>query len=73
MNKIIVDVKGKSCPIPVVEARKALRQAKEGDIIEIIGTNESSKGEIQMMINATGKKVQEIIETKECWKIIIVC
>jgi TusA-related sulfurtransferase len=73
MSKIIVDVRGKSCPVPVVEVRKALRQAKEGDIIEVTGTNESSKGEIPMVAEAAGKKVDSIIEEENYWKIIIKC
>lgn len=43
MSEIKVDCTGETCPIPLVETRKALRKAKEGDIVEVIGTHPSSK------------------------------
>ncbi len=73
MNIIKVDVTGKTCPIPLVEVRKAIRQAKEGDIIEIMGTNEASKKEIPMAVKAVGKEIKEIIDDGNIWKIVIKC
>jgi len=43
MVKIRVDCTGETCPVPLVETRKALRKAKEGDVVEVIGTHPSSK------------------------------
>ncbi|MGD0818998.1 MAG: sulfurtransferase TusA family protein, partial [Methanomassiliicoccales archaeon] len=37
MVEIKVDCLGKNCPTPLVETRKALRKAKKGDVVEIIG------------------------------------
>ena len=45
MAEIKVNCVGETCPIPLVETRKAIRKAKEGDIIEVIGTHPSSKKE----------------------------
>lgn len=73
MNKIIVNVIGQVCPVPLVEVRKALRKAREGDEIEVIGTHDSSKKEIPMAVEAAGKKVKQIIEEDKQWKIIIQC
>jgi len=46
MAEIKVDCRGETCPVPLVETRKALRKAKEGDIVEVIGTHPASKKEI---------------------------
>ncbi|KXB03119.1 SirA family protein, partial [candidate division MSBL1 archaeon SCGC-AAA261F19] len=32
-----INVTGETCPVPLVEARKAIRQASPGEIIEITG------------------------------------
>ena len=48
MATINVDSTGETCPIPLVEARKALRRAERGDIVEIRGTHPASKKEIPM-------------------------
>ena len=56
MSEIKVDVRGETCPIPLVEMRKALRKAAEGDIIEIIGTHPASLKEIPMAAEALNVK-----------------
>ena len=71
MNEIKVDCTNKSCPIPLVETRKALRTAKEGDIVEIIGTHPASKKEIPMAVKALGLEIISIEEEGGTWKIRI--
>ena len=39
MEEIRVDVRGETCPVPLVEMRKAVRKAKPGDVIEVIGSH----------------------------------
>ncbi len=72
MAEIKVDCTGEICPIPLVEMRKALRKAKEGDIIEVTGTDPSSKKEIPMAVKAMELELLDIQEEKEgVWKIRI--
>lgn len=71
MNEIKVDCTNKSCPIPLVETRKALRNAKEGDIVEIIGTHPTSKKEIPMAVKALGLEIISTEEEGGIWKIRI--
>lgn len=71
MAEIKVDCTGKNCPIPLVETRKALRKAKEGDLIEIIGTHPPSKKEIPMAVKALGLELIDVQENDGVWKIRI--
>ncbi len=71
MAKIKVDVKGQTCPVPLVECRKALRKASTGDIVEIEGTHPASKKEIPMAVKALGYKIVSIEEEGSTWKIKI--
>ena len=71
MAEIKVDCTGETCPVPLVEARKALRKAKEGDIVEVVGTHPSSKKEIPMAVKALGLEVIDIQEKDGVWKIKI--
>ncbi len=71
MSDIKVDCTGETCPVPLVETRKALRKAKEGDIVEIVGTHPSSKKEIPMAVKALGLEVIDIQEKDGVWKIKI--
>jgi len=72
MAEIKVDCIGETCPVPLVETRKALRKAKEGDIIEVIGNHPSSRKEIPMALKAMGLELLEVQEEPGgTWKIPI--
>ena len=60
MVDIKVDCVGETCPVPLVETRKAIRKAKEGDIIEVTGNHPSSKKEIPMAVKAMGLELLEV-------------
>ena len=71
MAEIKVDCTGETCPIPLVETRKALRKAKEGDIVEVIGTHPASKKEIPMAVKALGLELIDVQEEGGVWKVRI--
>ena len=72
MTEIKVDCIGENCPVPLVETRKALRKAREGDIIEVTGTHPSSKKEIPLAVKALGLELLDVNEDSEgIWKIRI--
>ena len=71
MAEIKVDCKGETCPIPLVETRKALRKAKEGDIVEVIGTHPASKKEIPMAVKSLGLELIDVQEEGGVWRIRI--
>ncbi|TEU00217.1 MAG: sulfurtransferase TusA family protein [Candidatus Stahlbacteria bacterium] len=71
MAEIKVDCINETCPVPLVETRKALRKASSGDIVEVIGTHPSSKEEIPMAARAMGLKVIGVEEEDGVWKIRI--
>jgi len=71
MAEIKVDCIGETCPVPLVETRKALRKAKEGDIVEVTGNHPSSKKEIPMAVKALGLKLLDVEESGGTWKIRI--
>jgi len=71
MAEIKVDCRGETCPVPLVETRKALRKAKKGDIVEVIGTHPASKKEIPMAVKALGLELIDVQDEGELWKIRI--
>lgn len=71
MAEIKVDCMGETCPVPLVETRKALRKAQEGDIIEVQGTHPSSKKEIPMAVRSMGLELLDVQEKEGVWKIRI--
>ncbi len=72
MTETNIDVRGETCPVPLVECRKALRKASSGDEIIIVGTHPASKKEIPMACEAMGLEVMDIDENEDKeWKIRI--
>jgi TusA-related sulfurtransferase len=71
MAEILVDCRGETCPVPLVETRKVIRQAKPGDIIVVVGTHPASREEIPMAARALGLEVLSIEGTENNWTIRI--
>jgi len=71
MAEIKVDCRGETCPVPLVEVRKALRKATPGDMIEVVGTHPASKKEIPMAVEALKLKLLSVEGTDTDWKICI--
>ncbi len=69
--EIRVDCRGENCPIPLVETRKALKRAKPGDVVVVIGTHPASKEEIPMAVKALGLKLLGIEQEGDVWTIRI--
>ncbi|KYK38298.1 MAG: sulfurtransferase TusA family protein [Theionarchaea archaeon] len=73
MSTIEVDCVGETCPVPLVETRKAIRKASPGDIIEVTGTHPASKKEIPMAVKELGLELLGVEEEADgkTWKILI--
>ena len=69
MPEIKVNCAGETCPVPLVETRKAIRKAEKGDLIEVTGTHPASKKEIPMALKAMGLELLEVKEEGEAWTI----
>ena len=71
MAEIRVDVRCETCPVPLVETRKALRRASAGDVIEVLGTHPASRKEIPMAVEALRLKLLSVEGSDTEWVIRI--
>ena len=71
MAEMRLDVRGETCPVPLVEVRKALRRAVPGDVVEVIGTHPSSKKEIPLAVKALRLELLSVEEEGDTWTIRI--
>jgi TusA-related sulfurtransferase len=71
MAEFKVDVRGETCPVPLVETRKALRKAAPGDLIQVVGTHPSSKKEIPMAVQALKLELLSVEGPDNDWTIRI--
>jgi selenium metabolism protein YedF len=50
----IINVLGKPCPIPVIEAKKALRKAAPGEAVRVLVDNDISRQNLEKMAKGLG-------------------
>jgi selenium metabolism protein YedF len=50
----VINVLGKPCPIPVIEAKKALRKAAAGEQVRVLVDNDISRQNLEKMANGMG-------------------
>ena len=54
MSETILDVKGMSCPLPVLRANKALRALEPGDRLRVLATDRAAVADFQAFCRETG-------------------
>ncbi len=59
---VILDVKGLSCPMPVLRTKKAIDAMSSGQTLRIIATDPAAKSDIPALLNRLG---HEIMSTGE--------
>lgn len=57
-----LDATGLLCPLPVLKARKAIRQAETGDILLVTATDPGSVRDFQAFCEAQGHRLVESSE-----------
>ena len=71
MAEFKIDVRGETCPVPLVETRKALLKAEPGDVVEVVGTHSSSRKEIPMAVKALKLELLSVEGSNTDWTIRI--
>ena len=54
MTETLLDVKGLSCPLPVLRANRALRSLAPGDRLRVLATDRAAVGDFQAFCRETG-------------------
>ncbi|MFQ6084982.1 MAG: sulfurtransferase TusA family protein [Candidatus Bathyarchaeia archaeon] len=67
----VLDVRGKSCPFPVLMTRDQLRKMKGGEILEVVENYPQSKDNIRRFAEKHGHKVLSVIKEKAYYRIFI--
>ncbi len=53
----VLDVRGKFCPVPVMETAKAITQIKIGDVLEVLATDPAADPDIKAWAKRMGHEV----------------
>ncbi|MBU2559639.1 DsrE/DsrF/DrsH-like family protein [archaeon] len=66
-----IDVRGKSCPMPVLKTKKAIDGLEDGQVVEVLATDKGSKSDIPAWASKTGNKVLEVVEEGDVIKFYV--
>ncbi|MDA8325946.1 MAG: sulfurtransferase TusA family protein [Nitrospiraceae bacterium] len=58
----VLDVKGLTCPMPVIKTKKAVSELKTGEVLNVLATDPASKNDIPALIGRLGGTVLSISE-----------
>ena len=54
-----LDLKGLSCPLPIVKTAKAMKELGSGDLLEVLATDPGSVPDFQAWAKSTGNELVE--------------
>jgi tRNA 2-thiouridine synthesizing protein A len=54
MSETLLDVKGMTCPLPVLKANRTLRSMEPGDRLRVLATDRASVADFQSFCRETG-------------------
>ncbi len=61
MTKHVLDAKGLNCRLPILKARKALREVPTGETLRVLSTDPGSVADFEAFCRTTGN---ELVESK---------
>ena len=66
-----LDLKGMSCPLPIVKTAQAIRELQSGDLIEALATDPGSLADFEAWCTTTGNELVERSETDAVYRFVI--
>lgn len=68
---VSIDLKGLSCPMPVLKTKKALDSMQPGQVLFVEATDKGSKADIQAMLKRTGNELLGMDEKENIFTFLI--
>lgn len=71
MSEHVLDAKGLNCPLPILKARKALKDVPAGETLEILATDPGSVADFEAFCRQTGNELIEHSEQDSVYRFLI--
>ncbi len=66
-----LDVRGLTCPLVVVRAKKAITEVEPGQVLEVLSTDPASKSDIPAWTKRVGHELLESLDEGELFKFYV--
>ena len=67
----VLDAKGLNCPLPILKAKKALKEVPDGGTLEILATDPGAVADFQAFSRTTGNELVEHSEEGGVYRFLI--
>lgn len=67
----LLDAKGLNCPLPILKAKKALKEVPPGGTLEILATDPGAVADFQAFCRTTGNELVEHSEDGGVYRFIL--
>jgi tRNA 2-thiouridine synthesizing protein A len=67
----VLDAKGLNCPLPILKAKKALKEVPAGGTLEILATDPGAVADFQAFCRTTGNELIEHSEEGGVYKFLL--
>lgn len=67
----VLDAKGLNCPLPILKAKKALKDVPAGGTLEILATDPGAVADFQAFARSTGNELLEHSESGGVYRFLL--
>ncbi len=71
MTEHLLDAKGLNCPLPILKAKKALKDVPNGEILKILATDPGAIADFEAFCRTTGNELLEHSEAGGVFSFLI--
>ncbi|EMT7735130.1 sulfurtransferase TusA family protein [Neisseria gonorrhoeae] len=71
MNSETLDVTGLKCPLPILRAKKALAQMRQGEVLTILATDGGAPGDFEAFCRQTGHVLLDSSEQDGVFTLVV--
>ena len=71
MTSQVLDAKGLNCPLPILKAKKALKDVPVGATLEVLATDPGSVADFEAFCRATGNELVESTQANNVYRFVI--
>ncbi len=61
-ERIVIDARGSFCPGPLMELIRGIRQAKVGETIEVLSSDQGSRRDIPFWVEKAGHELVGVVD-----------
>ena len=71
MADLVLDTKGLNCPLPILKAKRSMKDVPVGGTIEILAADPAADADFQAFCRATGHELVESSQEGEVYRFLI--